>query len=66
MQGFFTGNITFLAAQNSKPLIDAINKLNKQRTVSSIFISVYGASTLYTKLSYPKSYGVRWVVFLNK
>ena len=38
MQGFFTGNITFSAAQNSKPLIDEINKLNKQRKASSIFI----------------------------
>ena len=45
---FFTGVNTFWVVQSNKPVIDAMNKLNKRRTATSI--SNFNFSTLHTKL----------------
>ena len=49
---FFTGANTFWVLQNSKPVIDAMNGLNKRRKATSI--STFDFSTLYTKLLHNK------------
>ena len=49
---FFTGVNTFWIVQNNKPVIDAINGLNKQRKPTSV--STFDFSTLYTKLLHNK------------
>ena len=51
-QAFFTGVNTFWIEQSNKPVIDAINKLNKRRKATSI--SNFDFSTLYTKLPHGK------------
>ena len=48
---FFTGINTFLV-QNNKPVIDAMNGLNKWRKATSV--STFNFSTLYTKLTHKK------------
>ena len=45
---FFTGVNTFWVVQNNKPVIDAMNCLNKQRKEN--YVSNFYFSTLYTKL----------------
>ena len=45
---FFTGVNTFWVVQNNKPVIDAMNGLNKRRKATSV--STFDFSTLYTKL----------------
>ena len=50
--GFFTGVNTFWVVQNNKPVIDAMNGLNKQRKATSV--SIFDFSTLYTKLPHNK------------
>ena len=45
---FFTGVNTFWVVQNNKPVIDAMNGLNKRRKTTSV--STFHFSTLYTKL----------------
>ena len=49
---FFTGVNTFWVVQNNKPLIDAMNVLNKLRKATSV--STFDFSTLYTKLPHSK------------
>ena len=44
---FFKGVNNFWVAQNNKPVIDAMNRLNKHRKAT--FVSVFYFSTLYTK-----------------
>ena len=50
--GFFTRFNIFWVAQNNKPVIDAMNGLNKQRKATSV--SIFDFSTLYTKLPHNK------------
>ena len=50
---FFTGSNTFWVVQNNKPVIDAVNGLNKQRKATSVLI--FDFSTLYTKLPHKKT-----------
>ena len=45
-------NVGFWVVQNTKPVMDAINKLSKRRKATSI--SVFDVSTLYTKLPHNK------------
>ena len=49
---FFTGVNTFWVVLNNKPVIDAMNGLNKRRKATSV--STFDFSTLYTKLSHNK------------
>ena len=49
---FFTGVNTFWVVQNNKPVIDAMNGLNKRRKATSV--STFDFSTLYTKLPHNK------------
>ena len=49
---FFTGANTFWVVQNNKPVIDAMNGLNKRRKATSV--STFDFSTLYTKLPHNK------------
>ena len=49
---FFTGVNTFWVVQNNKPVIDAMNGLNKRRKATSV--STFDFSTLYNKLSHNK------------
>ena len=49
---FFTGVSTFWVVQNNKPVIDAMNGLNKRRKAASV--STFDFSTLYTKLPHNK------------
>ena len=49
---FFTGVNTFWVVQNNKPVIDAVNGLNKRRKATSVLI--FDFSTLYTKLPHKK------------
>ena len=49
---FFTGVNMFWVVQNNKPVIDAINGLNKRRKATSV--STLDFSTLYTKLPHNK------------
>ena len=49
---FFTGVNTFWVVQNNKPVIDAMNGLNKRRKATSF--STFDLSTLYTKLPHNK------------
>ena len=49
---FFTRVNTFWVVQNNKPVIDAMNRLNKRRKVTSV--STFDFSTLYTKLPHNK------------
>ena len=50
--GFFTGVNTFWVVQNYKPVIDAMNGLNKRRKAASVL--TFDFSTLYTKLPHDK------------
>ena len=45
---FFTGVNMFWVVQNNKPVIDAMNELNKRRKATSV--STFDLSTLCTKL----------------
>ena len=49
---FFTGVNSFWVVQNNKPVIDAMNGLNKRRKVFSV--STFEFSTLCTKFSHNK------------
>ena len=49
---FFRGAITFWLVQNNKPVIDAMNGLNKRRKITSV--STFDFSTMYTKLPHNK------------
>ena len=49
---FCTGVNTFRVVQNNKPVIDAINGLNKRRKATSV--SNFDFSSLYTKLLHNK------------
>ena len=49
---FFTGVNTFWVVQNNKPVIDAMNGLNKRKKATSV--STFDFSTLYTKLPHNK------------
>ena len=49
---FFTGVNTIWVVQNKKPVIDAMNGLNKRRKAASV--STFDFSTLYTKLPHNK------------
>ena len=49
---FLTGVSTFWVVQNNKPVIDAMNGLNKLRKVTSV--STFDYSTLYTKFPHNK------------
>ena len=49
---FFRDVNTFWVVQNNKPVIDAMNGLNKRRKVTSV--STFDFSTLYTKLPHNK------------
>ena len=49
---FFTGVNTFRVVQNNKPVIDAVNGLNKRRKTTSV--STFDLSLLYTKLLHNK------------
>ena len=49
---FFTGVNTFWVVQNNKPVIDAMNGLNKRRKATSVL--TFDFSTLYTKLPHNK------------
>ena len=49
---FFTSVNTFWVVQNNKPVIDAMNGLNKRRKPTSV--STFDFSTLYTKLTHNK------------
>ena len=49
---FFTGVSTCWVVQNNKPVIDAINGLNKRR--KGTYVSTFDFSTLYIKLSHNK------------
>ena len=49
---FFTGVNTFRVVQNNKPVIDAINGLNKRKKATSV--SNFDFSSLYTKLPHNK------------
>ena len=49
---FFTGVNTFWAVQNNKPVIDAMNGLNKRRKATSV--STFDFSTFFTKLPHNK------------
>ena len=46
--GFFTGFNTFWLVENNKPVIDAINGLDKRRKTTSV--STFDFSILHTKL----------------
>ena len=48
----FTSVNTFWLAQNNKPVIDAMNGLNKQRKATSV--STFDFCTMYTKLPHNK------------
>ena len=45
-------NVGFWVVQNTKTVMDAINKMRKRRKATSI--SVFDISTLYTKLPHNK------------
>ena len=49
---FFTGVNTFWIVQNNKPIIDAMNGLNKRKKATSV--STFDFSTLHTKLTHNK------------
>ena len=49
---FFAGVKTFWVVQNNKPVIDAMNRLNKQRKATSF--PNFDFSSLYTRLSHNK------------
>ena len=49
---FLTGINTFWVVRNNKPVIDAMNGLNKWRKATSV--SIFDFSTLYTKLPHNK------------
>ena len=49
---FFTGVNFFGVVQNNKPVIDAMNGLDKQRKATSV--STFNFSTLYTKFPHNK------------
>ena len=49
---FFTGVNTFWVVQNNKPVINAMNWLNKRRKATSV--STFDFSTMYTKFAYNK------------
>ena len=49
---FFTGVTTFSVVQNNKPIIDAMNKINKRR--KETFISVFDFFILYSIRSHNK------------
>ena len=49
---FFAGVKTFWVVQNNKPVIDAMNRLNKQRKAT--FFPTFDFSSLYTRLSHNK------------
>ena len=49
---FFTGVNTLWVVQNNKPVIDAMNELNKRRKVTSV--STFDFSNLYTELPHNK------------
>ena len=49
---FFSGLNTFWVIQNNKPVLDALNKINKKSVAKSIV--TYDFSTLYTKIPHKK------------
>ena len=50
--GFFKGINSFWVVQNNKPVIDAMNELNKRRKATSVL--TFNFSTLYPKLLHRK------------
>ena len=59
---FCTGVNTFRVVQNNKPVIDAMNGLNKRRKATSV--STFDFSSLYAKLPHNNDFcfdGARWV-----
>ena len=59
---FFVGVNTFWVVQNNRPVIDAMNGLNKRRKATSV--SIFDVSTLYTKLPHNRLLMVRLISIL--